>query len=92
MAGIADPDNPNRFLDERYRAVMAPVSDARPAVLLGLSSTYAFSPSGESIVIGAEPGTGPNRHAIYLVTPDVGRIQLLLDDPAQFPVFPLFID
>ena len=92
MAGFANPDNPNQFLVERYRAVMSPVSDARPEVLLGLTSTYAFSPGGQSIVIGAEPGTGPNRHAIYLVTPDVGRIQLLLDDPAQFPMFPLFID
>lgn len=91
VIGTGDPDTPDFFFTERSRAVMAPVSDARPEVRIGAESTYAFSADGRALVLGADPGTGIGRHAIYLVTPEVGRVQLLLDDPAQFPVFPLFI-
>lgn len=92
VAGRTNPDAPNEFLEELYRAVMAPVSDSRPPVRMGLSSTYAFSADGQSIVLAADPGTGGHRHAVYLITPETARIRLLLDDPAQFPVFPLFVD
>jgi hypothetical protein len=86
-----DPANPGERLDERYRAVMAPVSDERPELVMGVLSTYALTTDGRVLVLAAQPSTDPTRHAVYLVTPDVGRVQLLLDDPAQFPVFPQFV-
>jgi hypothetical protein len=42
--------------------------------------------------LGAQPGAASDRHAVYLVTDDVDRIQLLLDDPEKFPVGPLFLN
>lgn len=91
VAGLADPLQPGNFFEERFRAVMAPVSDARPPLGIGSASTYAFSADGRALVLGAQPGPDPERHALYLVTPDIDRVQLLLDDPDQFLAFPLFV-
>lgn len=92
VASAFNPDRPGDFLEERFRAVLAPVSDARPELAFTSSSTYAFAADGRAMVLGANPANGLSRHAVFLVTPDVGRVQLVLDDPAQVLVFPLFVD
>ena len=91
IAVLADPSEPGNFSDERLRAVMAPVSDARPPLAIGAASTYAFSADGRELVLGAQPGPDDQRHAVYLVTPDIDRVQLLVDDPDRFLAFPLFV-
>jgi hypothetical protein len=93
VAGLIDPDEADAFFNEQYRAVMSPVSDERPELFIGPSATYAFSSSGREIVLGATPGpTAGGRHAVYLVTPTVPRVQLLMDDPDRVLIFPLFIN
>jgi hypothetical protein len=87
-----DPDKPANDLVERYRAVLAPVSDERPELVFGERSTYAYSATGEGFAIGAQPGTDPNRQAIYYVSRAVARVRLVLDDPNTFPEFPLIIN
>ena len=87
-----NPDKPSNDLEERYRAVLAPVSDERPELVFGERSTYAYSASGEGFAIGAQPGTDPTRQAIYYVSRAVGRVRLVLDDPGTFPEFPLIIN
>jgi hypothetical protein len=91
VVGLVRPDAPNALLEERYRAVMAPVSDARPELGIFDASTYAFTRDGDALALGAEPQQGTGRHAIYLVTPNGGRVQLVRDDPGQFLAYPLFI-
>ncbi|MDH3497446.1 MAG: hypothetical protein OER21_11845 [Gemmatimonadota bacterium] len=91
LVGSIDPDNLGGGFDEEYRAVMAPVSDARPPVEIGVNSSYALTADGRALILAAEPGTGFGRHAVYLVTPNVARVQLLLDDPAQYPTLPQFV-
>ena len=89
---VIEPTDPVEAI-ERFRAVLAPVSDERPALTFGDFSTYAYTDDGEALVLGANPGTGgTERHALYLVTRAAGRVRLLLDDPAQRPVFPNFIN
>lgn len=92
LSMVLDPTNPVEAF-ERFRAVLAPVSDERPELVFGDFSTYAYSEDGQAIVLGANPGTGGSeRHALYYVTPNVPRVRLLLDDPSQRPVFPNFIN
>ena len=87
-----DPNDPSAFT-ERFRAVLSPVSDERPELIFGPEATYAYAEDGQAIVIGANPGTGSaTRHALYYLTPGVPLVRLLLDDPAQRPVFPNFIN
>ena len=93
VAGLIDPDAADEFFNEQYRAVMSPVSDERPELFIGPSATYAFSSNGRELVLGAMPGpTAAGRHAIYLVTPAVPRVQLVVDDPDRVFIFPLFIN
>jgi hypothetical protein len=91
VVGIIHPEKPHTFFDEAYRAVLAPVSDQRPELDFGIESTYAMSSDGLAVVLGALPGSGIARPGVYLVTSGVDRVQLVLDSPDQFPVFPLFI-
>jgi hypothetical protein len=92
LSVLVDPDNPVDAI-ERFRAVLSPVSDERPELIFGDFSTYAYADDGEALALGANPGTGASsRHALYLVSRGVDRVQLLLDDPAQRPVFPNFIN
>lgn len=88
-----DPFNPGDFVNLRFEAALSPVSDARPELNFGDYSTYAYSPDGESMILGAWPAdTASQRHALYLVTSGVPRVQLVLDDPTQYPMYPLFIN
>jgi hypothetical protein len=90
LVGRIAPDDPSQPLNEQYRAVMAPESDARPELVIGDASTYALTADARALALGAIPEAGTARHAIYLVTPSLARVQLVRDDPGQFLVFPLF--
>ncbi|HEX9727131.1 MAG TPA: hypothetical protein VGA37_01340 [Gemmatimonadales bacterium] len=96
VVALVDPDDPNAPMVERLRAVMAPVSDERPGLIMGDNATYALSADGRAIVLAADPGTASGevtlRQALYLVTEGVGRVQLLFDDPAVYPAYPLFVN
>jgi hypothetical protein len=87
-----DPDRPGDDIVERFRAAMSPVSDQRPELVVGNFATYAYSPGGNAIVLGAHPGADTQRHAIYLINRAASRVQLVLDDPSEFPRFPLLIN
>lgn len=91
LVGTVFPDSPGDRLQENYRAVMAPVSDERPELDFGSASTYALTLDGEALALAAVPGTGLSPHAVYVVTPGVSRVQLVLDGGGEYPVFPLFI-
>lgn len=92
VVGLIRPDDPDFPMDELYRAVMAPVSDNRPELGFGLSSTYALTTNAMALALGALPARNTTgRHAVYLVTPDIGRVQLVRDEPSEFLAFPLFI-
>lgn len=87
-----NPDRPGDDLVERYRATMSPVSDQRPELLIGDYSTYSYSPGGDALILGAHPSTDTRRHALYLINRAAIRVQLVLDDPSEFPLFPLLIN
>jgi hypothetical protein len=87
-----DPAKPDNDLVERYRAVLAPVSDERPELEFGDRSTYAYGAAGEGLVLGAQPGSDPTRHAIYYVSRAVPRVRLVFDRPSTFPEFPFVIN
>lgn len=93
LSAVIDPARPGDFVHERFRAVLSPVSDERPELVFDPRSTYAYAPDGNALVLGANPNSGSaERHALYLVTRNVSRVQLLLDDPAQVPIFPNFVN
>jgi hypothetical protein len=92
LSASFDPDKPQNDLVERYRAVLAPVSDERPEVVFGERSTFSYGLNGEGLALAAQPGTDPSRQAIYYASRAVGRIRLVLDDPKTFPEFPLVIN
>ena len=92
LVGIVQPDDPNVPLQERYRAVMAPVSDEQPEIFFGPSSTYALSESGDAVVIAAFASVKTTAHSLYLARPDVSRIQIVEDDPAAQLSFAQFIN
>lgn len=92
VSAAFDPDHPANNLTERYRAVLAPVSDERPQVVFGLRSSFSYGQDGEGLALGAQPDTNPARQAIYYVSRAVPRVRLVLDDPKTFPVFPLLIN
>lgn len=91
LVGLVQPEDPNAQLVELYRGVMAPVSDQRPELDFGDASTYALSTDGSAVVLAAVPSPGSSTQAVYVVTSNIPRVQLLLEEPGTFPVFPLFI-
>jgi hypothetical protein len=90
LVGLLQPDDANSLMVERYRAVLAP-QDTAPGLELASSSTYALAADGAALVLGAMPAADPGRHAIYLVTADIDRVRVLVDDPERYLVFPLFV-
>ncbi len=92
VVGVVQPDNADAFLEERYRAVMAPESDERPEVVFGLSSTYSLSADGLAVVLAAFPAAGATAHSLYVVTPSVPRIRIVQDEPGVVLFFPQFIN
>lgn len=91
IVGSIYPDAPWTFPTEHYRAVLAPVSDERPELQIGPLSTYNLTQDGTAVALAAVPGTGLTPHALYYVTPDVDRVQLIRDAAGEYPVLPLFI-
>jgi len=91
VVGSIFPDAPYAFPTEHYRAVAAPVSDERPELQIGPLSTYNLTAGGDAVVLAAVPGTGLTPHALYLITPNIDRVQLIRDASGEYPVLPLFI-
>lgn len=91
LVGIVHPDDPDFPLEERYRAVMAP-ADQQPEIVFGPSSTYALSESGDAVVVAAFASVRTNAHSLYLVRPDLTRIQIVEDDPAAQLSFAQFVN
>jgi hypothetical protein len=91
MVGTIFPDNPSSFLQEHYRALMAPANDPDANLDIGLASTYALTADGSTLALGAIPGDRQSPHTVYVVTQDSGRVRVLVDGPGENPVFPLFI-
>jgi hypothetical protein len=85
------PDALDQPPEEQYRAVMAPGDGGQPELDLGAQSTYALAPDARALALGAYPAAGAARHAIYLVTPSVPRVQPVRDQPQQVLVAPLFV-
>jgi hypothetical protein len=85
------PDALDAPPEEQYRAVMEPVDDGQPELQLGSSSTYALAPDARALALGAFPAAGAARHAIYLVTPSIARVQPVRDQPQEFLMLPLFV-
>lgn len=91
LVGVVDPDVEGPQLTEQYRALMAPAASPMAELDLAVESTYHLTTDGRALALGAVPGTGGARHAVYLVTPGANRVRTVLDTIAQYPVFPLFI-
>ncbi|MDH4351248.1 MAG: hypothetical protein OEW56_08895 [Gemmatimonadota bacterium] len=91
LVGVVDPDIEGTLLTEQYRALLAPAAHPTAELDFAVESTYHLASDGQALALGAVPGTGGARHAVYLVTPGISRVQPVLDTLAQYPVFPLFI-
>lgn len=85
------PDDPESFLEEHYRALMAPEADTATALDIGVLSTYALTGDGEVLALGAIPGSGTSLHGVFVVTPDSARVRTLVARSGTTTVFPLFI-
>jgi hypothetical protein len=92
VVGLVQPDNTAAFLEEEYRAVMAPESDQHPEIDFGPSSTYALSANGKALVLAAVPSVGGSGHSVYVVTSSDARIRIVQDDPNAPLFFPQFIN
>jgi hypothetical protein len=91
LVGSVDPDNPGALMEEEYLVVMGLEGEAPAELTLGDPSSYALSPDGLALILGAFPARDAARHSIYLMSPSAPRARLVRDDPEEFLVFPLFV-
>lgn len=83
----ARPANPEAGLERLYAVLMTP-GDSAPDVVFAAYSTFALAADGNQFVIAAQPDTAAPRHALYAAAHGEERIHRVLEDPAQFPVYP----
>jgi hypothetical protein len=91
LVGSVSPDNPGDIMEEEYRAVLALEGEGQPELALGSASTYALTPDGQALVLGAHPTRTATHHSVYVMSPSSPRARLVRDAPPAFLVFPLFV-
>lgn len=87
-----DPDNLQGFAQDVFTAALVVPGRPDEEIAFGLRSTYSISPDGQAVVIGAAPDGDLSRHAIYFGSSDSERVQVVVNQQDQFPMFPLLIN
>lgn len=88
---VADPTHPEGGVQRLYGVLAAP-SDSAADVVFAPYSTYALSPDGDAVVFAAQPDSARSRHVLFAAVRGGRRVYRVLDDPAQFPIYPQLLN
>ncbi len=85
LAVFLNPDSIFIQPEERFRVPLD------SGVTFGLQSSFQYSPDTDAIVLGAQPGDDPGRHALYFFDRGSDSTRTLLNVQGTFPVLPQII-